>query len=109
MKEKLNNKDFLFVVVCIIISVTTCFISLKLYNRAFPEASLDFRVTKGEAKIIAVGFLKTMSLDVSDYRYASRFRYDNNAKIFLEKELGLEETNKLLKEKIKIWKWSSRW
>ncbi|MCK4397175.1 CPBP family intramembrane metalloprotease [candidate division WOR-3 bacterium] len=109
MKEKLNKKDFLFIVVCIVISVITCFVSLKLYNRAFPEASLDFRVTKGEAKIIAEDFLKTMNLDVSDYRYASRFRYDNNAKIFLEKELGLEETNKLLKEKIKIWKWSSRW
>ncbi|TES93754.1 MAG: CPBP family intramembrane metalloprotease [Candidatus Cloacimonadota bacterium] len=109
MKEKLNKKDFWFIGVCIVIAVITCIISLRLYNRAFPEASLDFKVTRGEAKIIAEDFLLRMDLDISDYKYASRFRYDNDAKTFLEKELGLEETNRLLKEKIKLWKWSSRW
>jgi membrane protease YdiL (CAAX protease family) len=109
MREKLNKKDYLFIAVCVVIAAITCFVSLKFYNQAFPEASLDFEVRSGEAKDIASEFLQGMDIDISDYRYASRFRYDNEAKVFLEREVGLERANKLLGEKIKIWKWSNRW
>ena len=43
------------------------------------------------------------------YREASRFSFDNSAKTFLERELGLAAANKVMGSRVRLWRWSHRW
>ena len=57
----------------------------------------------------AQNLLREMNFDVSGYRYASSFVYDDTAKVFLERELGLAQMNEAVAGTAKIWRWSHRW
>jgi membrane protease YdiL (CAAX protease family) len=109
MRQRLDSRDLRFLAICFLILLLTVWFSARFFYRAFPEASIDFRVTRGEARVLAEAFLRSQGHRVADYREASRFRYDDNAKTFLERELGLEEANRLMSTRVRLWQWSERW
>jgi len=111
MEEKLGRKDVVFIVICLAIIGIGLVIGFKYFQQAFPEASIDFKVTRAESKTLAVDFLKGQHLDPdrSGYHNASGFRFDNQAKVFLEKELGLTKAQEYFGHPVKLWYWKQRW
>ncbi len=109
MPERLRRADFRFLAVCILLLAATVWFSARYFYRAFPEASIDFRVTRDQARALAESFLASQGLRVSGYRQASRFSYDDTAKTFLERELGLDRANRIMGSRVRLWRWSWRW
>lgn len=109
MKERFGPSDYRFLAVCLALLAATTWFSVGNFYRAFPEASIDFRVSRGEGESIADAFLAGQKLDTRDYRSASAFNFDDHAKTFLEREAGLEQANRLMGTRVRLWRWSYRW
>jgi membrane protease YdiL (CAAX protease family) len=103
------RKDARFVLICLLICAASLFIGASWFYRAFPEASIDFKVDRPSSKPVAERFLESQGVDTSGYIHASAFQYDNTAKVFLERELGLKRANLLVKKDVKLWRWGHRW
>ncbi len=109
MPERLQRADLRFLAVCLLLLAATVWFSARYFYRAFPEASIDFRVTREQARERAAAFLAAQGLRIGGYRQASRFDYDDTAKTFLERELGLDRANRLMSAQVRLWRWSWRW
>ena len=109
MKERLGSADYRFIAICVLLLAGTVWFSTGNFYRAFPEASIDFRVSREDALQTASRFLAEQSLNVSGYRQAARFDFDDEAKTFLEREAGLEQANQLMGTRVRLWRWAYRW
>jgi len=78
------------------------------FYRAFPEASVDFKVTRTEALERAQTFLSGLGENVTGYRSAIIFDVDEHAKVYLERQLGLKEADQVLSTQVNIWYWDVR-
>ena len=80
------------------------------YETAFPNASMDVSISRGQAKQLAGEYLKQLGYSVEDYRFALSFSSDSQAAYYLQRTLGIEEYNlRLAREKWSIYYWSARW
>jgi len=84
------------------------------FTRAFPEASLDFKVNRTTSRPAAEEFLRLHAPQAAPRlegaRRAAVFELDDDAKVFLERELGLEELGGLIaRREVRLWSWSHRW
>jgi len=109
LREGLGRADLRFLAICLAILALTAWFSVSYFYRAFPEASIDFRVNREQSQDLGRRFLESRGFIVESYQHASRFEYDNEAKTFLEREVGLENANQLMGSKITVWHWSNRW
>ncbi len=109
MLERLSLKDYRFLAVCVLISAVCFGIGLKYFYAAFPEASIDFKVTQAGSEKTALRFLQDRGYSLAGYRHAAQFTYDDEAKVFLERELGLAKANPLFGTRVRIWRWAHRW
>jgi membrane protease YdiL (CAAX protease family) len=107
--EKLRAPDYRFIVVCLLLLAGTAWYTAGNFYRAFPEASIDFRVNRDEAREIARQFLGSQGDNTSGYRDAASFAYDDDAKTFLEREAGLERASQILSTRVRLWRWAYRW
>ncbi len=80
----------------------------KYFFRAFPEASVDFKVSRGEAQKRAKEFVEGLGENLNGYQSAIVFDVDENAKTYLERELGLQQANRLMSGELHIWYWEVR-
>ena len=78
------------------------------FFRAFPEAAVDFEVSRNEAQLRARLFVQGLGENVEGYKSTITFQVDDNAKTYLERELGLQEANHLMSSQLDIWFWEVR-
>src|SRR5215471_6773040 len=78
------------------------------FFEAFPEASVNFTVTRAEALERAKSFVESMGDNVSAYRAAIVFGVDDNAKTYLEREVGLKAANQMMASQVNVWNWEVR-
>src|SRR5690348_5242360 len=109
MKQRFAPSDYRFLAVCALLLAATSWYSVRNFYRAFPEASIDFRVNRAEGEALAMKFLTGQRYAIEPYRRASSFTFDENAKTFLERTAGLERANQLMGSRIRLWRWSYRW
>jgi membrane protease YdiL (CAAX protease family) len=109
MTETLRPGDYRFVAICAVICIASLLIGTRYFQSAFPESSIDFRVDRGSSESLAIRYLADQGIHVDGCRHATSFRYEDEAKIYLERELGLERTNALVSGEVKLWRWSHRW
>jgi membrane protease YdiL (CAAX protease family) len=109
MREHLGRSDYRFIAICLALFAATATYSVKNFFRAFPEASIDFRVSRNDAKVLAAQFLAGQGHRLDGYREASRFDFSDEAKTFLEREAGIEQANRLMGSRVRLWRWSYRW
>ena len=109
MEIKLTRKDLAFIGGCVLIAAVSLAVGVHYFYQAFPEASIDFRVTRDEAKEQAADFIAARGFELADYRHSAIFRYDNQTKTFLERELGLEGATQVIGDPVQLWRWSNRW
>ncbi len=84
-----------------------CFV--ELYERAHPAASLNFRVDRDQAFETAETYLEHLGYDLGSYEEARIFSRDGLPQVFLERTLGLAETNRLVRDWVAVWSWQIRW
>src|SRR2546426_12575405 len=103
--EKLTRADFRTIAVVVILGLIGLAVAIRYYWIAFPEASIDFKVSRPEIEQRARTFLQERGFDLGPYRQLTLFRYDDAAKTYLERELGLAEANRLMSSEINVWRW----
>ena len=79
------------------------------YDKAFPQASLKLVLSKSEVTAAAERFLETRGLKTSGFRQLTVFDPDDDARLYLEREVGLERANQLMEHDLPVWRWRARW
>jgi membrane protease YdiL (CAAX protease family) len=108
---RLTNGDKRLIALCAMIFIVSVFVGLMWFDDAMPEASIDFQFNRADTRDLAVKTLaEQMELAIpSGFRHAGIFSYDNRAKVYLEKELGLESAQEVFGDDVHLWSWRHRW
>ena len=107
--ERFDRSDYRFFAVCAGIFIVGLGIGLVWFGSAFPEASIQFRYDRGASGDLAREFLEKRRIDVGDLTHATKFAWDDDAKIFLERTIGLKQANELMRKDVRVWFWQHRW
>jgi len=104
----------LFLAAAVAVAVAAGVFAWSNYSRAFPEAYLSFTVNRATSQPVAETFLKGHApkgeAALAGRRHAAIFRVDDEAKVYLERELGLEKLGELTRGKqVRLWNWAHRW
>ncbi|HEY2545877.1 MAG TPA: hypothetical protein VGI46_07425, partial [Candidatus Acidoferrum sp.] len=106
--ERLTGSDKRALVLWVLLGIVGAVFAHRYFFRAFPEASVDFKVSRAEALARAQKFVGSLGEDVSGYQSAIVFDVDDNAKTYLEREVGLQQANQLMSNDLNIWFWKVR-
>lgn len=106
--DKLSSSDKRGLLLWVILGIIGAAFAYRFYFRAFPEASVDFRVSRSEALGRARDFVAKLGENVDGYRSSIVFNVDDDAKTYLERELGLNQANQLMSSSLNIWYWDVR-
>src|SRR5258707_2546145 len=106
--ERLSASEKRGLLIWVVVGIIGTLFAYKYFFRAFPEASVDFRVTRPEALKVAQNFVNGLGENVNGYRSAIVFSVDDDAKTYLERELGLKEANQMMSSQLHIWYWDVR-
>lgn len=109
MEQRLERRDWRLIAACVAIIAVSMAAGSHYFYRAFPEATIDFEITRDEARSRARSFLEHRGFDVEGYRHSSIFEFSNLTKTFLERQLGLEGASRVIGNPVRLWRWSSRW
>ena len=107
-EDRLTSSDKRAVLLWVLLGIVGVLFAYKYFFQAFPEASVDFKVSRAEALTRAQQFVGSLGEDVSGYQSAIVFEVDDNAKTYLEREVGLEQANRLMSSELNIWYWKVR-
>ncbi|HEV2381956.1 MAG TPA: CPBP family intramembrane glutamic endopeptidase [Terriglobia bacterium] len=109
MPIRLNRSDLRTIVLVVLVAAASLIVAVKYFSRAFPEASINFRVNRSESLPIAQTFLKAQGLSPGGYDHAAIFGYNDETKLYLERTQGLAVMNRLTSGPIHLWRWQHRW
>ena len=107
-ETRLTGIDKRALLLWIVIGILGALFAHKYFFRAFPEASVDFKVSRSEAQKRAKEFVEGLGENLSGYQSTIVFDVDENAKTYLERELGLQQANSLMSGELNIWYWEVR-
>ncbi|MGH9354495.1 MAG: CPBP family intramembrane glutamic endopeptidase, partial [Terriglobia bacterium] len=109
MPVKLTFKQYRVLAVAAVVAAASLVVGVKYFSHAFPEASIRFRVNRAGSAQIASQFLAQQGFHLNGYRHAAVFDYDDTAKLYLERTLGLQRMDQLTRGPLHLWRWSDRW
>ncbi|HLK03547.1 MAG TPA: type II CAAX endopeptidase family protein [Candidatus Acidoferrum sp.] len=92
----------------VLAGIAGLFLAHHYFFRAFPEASVDFKVTRPQALDRAKAFLNEVGERANGYQSAIEFRVDEEEKVYLERELGLQQANQMASSQVSLWYWNVR-
>lgn len=106
--QKLTGREKGALLLWVLAGIIGIWFAHRYFFRAFPEASVNFKVTRNDAVKRATAFLGAMGERVQDYRTAVEFDVDEHAKVYLERELGLQQANQMMSKDLNLWYWEVR-
>jgi hypothetical protein len=106
--DRLTGSDKRALFLWVVLGILGALFAYKYFFRAFPEASVNFKVSREEALKHAQNFVGGLGENITGYRSAIVFNLDDNAKVYLERELGLQQANRLMSSELNIWFWDVR-
>src|SRR5436305_14178341 len=109
MTQRLNRSDWLFLAACLAVAALSVFVIVKWFSQAFPEASIDFRYDRNSSIRIAAPLLAGQRVNVRGLKHTAIFSGDDDAKVFLERSLGLGRASKIMQHDVRLWWWHHRW
>lgn len=101
----IQDRRLLWLIVCAIASVL---LFLWKEKEVFPEASIDLKLTRGQVTALGREWARKLSYTRPEPIESTTFSYDDDAKMFLEYELGGRRANELMKSTIPVWYWRTR-
>jgi membrane protease YdiL (CAAX protease family) len=105
---RLTGSDKRALILWIVLGIVGVIFAQKYYFRAFPEASVNFQVSREEALTRAKNFVSGLGENVGGYQSTIVFSVDDHAKVYLERERGLQQANELMSKTLNIWYWDIR-
>jgi hypothetical protein len=78
------------------------------FQDSFPSASIDQRLTKHEIEDRSAEWTERLGYNHKGTIESTVFNPDDDAKTFLEYELGQAQANVLMKTKVPVWNWVTR-
>jgi membrane protease YdiL (CAAX protease family) len=106
--DRLTGSDKRALLLWVLAGIIGIVFAQKYFFRAFPEASVNFQVSREEAVSRAQKFVTDLGENVSGYRSAVAFDVDDEAKTYLERELGLQQANQLMSSDLHRGFWKVR-
>jgi hypothetical protein len=106
--DRLTGSDKRALLLWVLAGIVGVIFAYKFYSQASPEASVNFKVSREEALQRAKDFVGGLGENVNGYRSSIVFDVDENAKTYLERELGLQQANQLMSAELNIWHWNVR-
>jgi hypothetical protein len=91
-----------------LVSLVCLLFFLRFRTEAFPEHAIEFAVDRDQAAERAAAFLAELGQPTDGYRTATVFRVDEIAKIYLERELGVQPTTELAGQ-TDLWHFTTRY
>jgi hypothetical protein len=107
-EARLTGSDKRALILWIIVGIIGLVFAQKYFFRAFPEASVDFKVSRADVQNRAKQFVESLGENLNGYQSTINFAVDENAKTYLERELGLQQANRLMSSELNIWYWDVR-
>jgi membrane protease YdiL (CAAX protease family) len=105
---RLTGSDKRVLLLWIICGTLGLVFAQRYFFRAFPEASVDFKISRKQAQDRARTFVQSLGENVDGYQSTITFQVDDDAKTYLERGLGLQEANRLMASELNIWFWEVR-
>lgn len=97
-------------ILLILLAVGGLIVYIFLYDTVFPSGAIDFRYSRGEVVKIGEEFLEKNDIDLEGYKQSTIFGADDNASVYLSKNLEVSGLNKLVNTgKVPVWRWELRW
>src|SRR2546427_9077339 len=109
MPIRLTHREFRIIATGLLVASVSLGIGVKYFWRAFPEAAIDFRLTREQSAPVARKFLADRGIRLEGYRHTSIFNYSDETKVYLERTQGLERMNGLTRGPVRLWRRSHRW
>jgi membrane protease YdiL (CAAX protease family) len=106
--DRLTGSDKRALLLWVLAGIIGIVFAQKYFFHAFPEASVNFQVSREEALVRAQKFVTGLGENVSGYRSAVAFDVDDDAKTYLERELGLQQANQIMSSDLHVWFWNVR-
>ena len=106
--ERLDRNDAKVLLIWILAGILGAGVAYKYFYRAFPEASVEFKVPRAEALAVAKQFAIAQGAPLDGYDSSIVFDLDDAAKTYLEREVGLQQANQMMANQVHIWYWQTR-
>ena len=106
--EKLTAADFGTLLLWICLGAIGATVAYRYYFKAFPEASVDFKVSRAQALELGQKFVVAQHANLAGYQSTIVFDVDETAKTYLERTVGLEQANHLMATDVNTWSWNVR-
>src|SRR5258708_859741 len=106
--DRLTGSDKRALVLWVAAGILGIFFAQRFFFQAFPEASVNFQVSREEAVARARQFVAGVGENVKGYQSAVAFDVDDEAKTYLERELELQQANQLMSSDLHAWYWEVR-
>jgi hypothetical protein len=108
-REHFSRSDLRLTIAAVLVSAV-CLVYIRLeYDKAFPQASIKLVLSKTAITDLARKYLEQRGLKTAGFRELTIFDPDDDARLYLERELGLERANQLMQRDIAVWRWRARW
>jgi membrane protease YdiL (CAAX protease family) len=107
-KVQLSGRDKRALILWVLAGVVGLWYAQGHFFEAFPEASVNFKVSRSEALERARNFVESLGTSTAGYRSVIVFGVNDNAKTYLEREVGLKEANRLMASEVNVWNWNVR-
>jgi membrane protease YdiL (CAAX protease family) len=108
-RQGFDRRDAAFFVTCLAVMAASIFVISRYFWSAFPEASIEFRFDRKTSAPIAEILLRDRHLATTGMMHSAEFDHDDEAKIFLERTIGLEGANAVMRDQVRVWYWRHRW
>ena len=106
--ERLTGSEKRALLLWVAAAILGILFAQKYFFQAFPEASVNFQISRREARARARKFVTGLGENVSGYKSSIIFDVDEDAKVYLERQVGLREANRLMSSELHIWYWEAR-
>ena len=106
--ERLDRNDAKVLLIWILAGILGAGVAYTYFFRAFPEASVEFKVPRADALALAKQFAAAQGAQLGGYDSSIVFDVDDTAKTYLEREVGLQQANQMMANEVHIWYWQTR-
>lgn len=108
-RQPLEKRDKQLLGLCLLVMLVGGLYVKANYSAAFPQASLELKLSKEEITQQAESFLRGQGIQTAGFRNLTLFDPDDDARMYLERELGLAQANRLMQQAAPVWRWRARW
>jgi membrane protease YdiL (CAAX protease family) len=106
--ERLDKNDAKVLLIWILAGIFGASVAYTFFFRAFPEASVEFKVPRAGALTAAKQFAVAQGAQLNGYDSSIVFEVDDTAKTYLEREIGLQQANQIMQNQVHVWYWQTR-